>query len=140
LLWGDPHIDSFDKARVDFFREGIFWLVKSARVQIQGRYLATPFTNGLSAFNTIAVGGPFLGGHVLKVGPMENGQITWDNQPVLGAFPSVLDLSSSGLGKISYNGEGQLVDPAEGHVDKKSRPRGFPRSRALAGAPMGQPY
>jgi len=113
---------------VDFFRQGIFWIVKSGQVEIQGRYLATPFTNGLSAFNTIAVGGPSLRGHVFKVGPMENGQITWDNQPVLGTFPSVLDLSSSGLGKISYNGEGQLVDPAEGHVDKKVVHVDFPGS------------
>jgi len=116
LVWGDPHMETFDSSRADFYDEGDVWLVKSAQVSIQARYKATPFTNGLAATNAIAVGGPFLEGHVLKVGPMENGQITWDNQPVLANFPSEFD--AAGLGKISYNGEGQLVDDAQANLDR----------------------
>jgi hypothetical protein len=114
-LWGDPHIQTFDKSRADFFGEGIKWIVKSETVHIQGRYKATPFTNGLAATNAVAVGGPFLQGHVLKVGPMENGQITWDNQPILGAFGT---FDAAGLGSIAYNDQGELVDEAQSHLQR----------------------
>jgi hypothetical protein len=115
LIWGDPHIQTFDNSRADFFGEGIKWIVKSDRVHIQGRYKATPFTNGLAATNSVAVGGPFLNGHVLKVGPMENGQITWDNQPILGAFGT---FDAAGLGTINYNDQGELVDEAQSHLQR----------------------
>jgi len=116
LVWGDPHIETFDHSRADFYDEGDVWLVKSSQVFIQARYKATPFTNGLAATNAIAVGGPFLEGHVLKVGALENGQITWDNKVVLTEFPSEFD--ASGLGMISYNDEGLLVDDAQSHLEK----------------------
>jgi hypothetical protein len=115
LIWGDPHIQTFDNSRADFFGEGIKWIVKSDSVHIQGRYKATPFTNGLAATNSVAVGGPFLNGHVLKVGPMENGQITWDNQPILGAFGT---FDAAGLGTINYNDQGELVDEAQSHLQR----------------------
>merc|ERR1719282_811686 len=41
LVWGDPHIMTFDKKRVDFYTQGEYWIVKSSTVQIQGRYKAT---------------------------------------------------------------------------------------------------
>jgi len=116
LILGDPHIQTFDKSHANFYGEGIKWLVKSAQVRVQARYKATPFTNGLAATQSIAVGGPFLQGHVFKVGPMENGQLTWDNQPVLSGFPSTFD--AAGLGTISYNSEGNLVDSAQSHLER----------------------
>merc|ERR1712127_506838 len=88
LIWGDPHIQTFDGSFPNFYGEGEFWVVKSPEVSIQARYLATPFTNGLAATHQIAVGGPFLNGHKVVVGPMENGQITMDGQPILQGFPS----------------------------------------------------
>jgi len=117
LLWGDPHVETFDHGFPNFYDEGEFWVVKSPVVSIQGRYLATPFTNGLSATHQIAVGGPFLNGRRIVVGPMENGQITMDGQPILQAFPSTLDDSSSGI-QLSYNSEGKLVDNAQGHLER----------------------
>jgi len=117
ILWGDPHVETFDHGFPNFYDEGEFWMVKSPQVQIQGRYLATPFTNGLSATHQIAVGGPFMGGHTIVVGAMENGQIAMDGQPVLQAFPSTLDDPQHGI-KLSYNGEGKLVDNAQGHLVK----------------------
>jgi hypothetical protein len=116
LVWGDPHISTFDRSRADFYGEGIRWLVRSKEVSIQARYKATPFTNGLAATQAIAIGGAALQGHVLKVGPMESGQITWDDQPILTSFPSVFD--TAGLGRISYSAEGDLVDSAQSHLDR----------------------
>eukprot|EP00428_Durinskia_dybowskii_P060643 CAMPEP_0170381788 /NCGR_PEP_ID=MMETSP0117_2-20130122/14596_1 /TAXON_ID=400756 /ORGANISM="Durinskia baltica, Strain CSIRO CS-38" /LENGTH=542 /DNA_ID=CAMNT_0010637383 /DNA_START=138 /DNA_END=1763 /DNA_ORIENTATION=- len=110
LIWGDPHIRTFDNGRADFYGEGEVWIIKNQVVHIQAKYMATPFTNGLAATETLAIGGPFLHGHIFKVGPLETGSITWDGQPVLTLFPSTFD--PAGLGTIRYNGEGELVDNA----------------------------
>jgi len=117
LIWGDPHVETFDHGFPNFYEEGEYYLVKSPAVIIQARNLATPFTNGLSATHQIAVGGDFLGGRKIVVGPMENGQITMDGQPILQAFPSTLDDNEHGI-HLSYNAQGKLVDNAQGHLDK----------------------
>lgn len=116
LIWGDPHFDTFDHAFPNNFEEGEFWIVQSKMVWIQGRYLATPFTNGLSATHAIAVGGPFLLGHTVVVGPMENGDILVDGQPALTMFPS--STTVAGVATLSYNGQGNLVDAAQSHLEK----------------------
>jgi len=117
LIWGDPHINGFDApAHADFFFEGEVWMVKSADVHIQARYRATQFTHGLAATETIAVGGRFLQGHVVEVGPMESGKIQWDGKEILTEFPGSFDMA--GLGKIEYNGEGELVDNAMNHLER----------------------
>jgi len=120
LLWGDPHVETFDHGFPNFYEEGEYWVVKSDMVWIQARYLATPFTNGLSATHQIAVGGDFLSGHKIVVGPMENGQITLDGNPILTTFPSQYsDPTCGGSGiTLSYNGEGKLVDNAQGHLER----------------------
>jgi len=114
-MWGDPHIETFDHAFPSFYMEGEFWIVRSAEVWIQGRYLATPFTHGLAATHSIAIGGPFLSGRTLQVGPMENGQITFDRELILVDFPSVLQVAGVSL---TYNGVGQLVDQAQAHLER----------------------
>lgn len=116
LLWGDPHITTFDGLRSDYFGQGIVWMVKSAQVKVQVRYMATPYTNGLAATHDIVVGGPFLKGHVLKVGPLNGGHISWDGQPILEEFG---EFDPDGLGKLSYDDQGQLVDSAQEHVQKR---------------------
>jgi hypothetical protein len=60
VIWGDPHILTFDQKRVDFYTPGQYWLVKSASVWIQGEYRPTHATSGLSVMKKIAFGGPFL--------------------------------------------------------------------------------
>merc|ERR1719394_424318 len=117
LLWGDPHVETFDHGFPNFYDEGEFWVVKSTAVWIQARYLATPFTNGLAATHQIAVGGAFISNHKIVVGPMENGQIVMDGTPILTTFPSQFRDDSCGC-VLSYNGEGKLVDNAQGHLDK----------------------
>jgi len=117
VMWGDPHVETFDHGFPNFYNEGEYWVVKSPQVSIQGRYLATQFTNGLAATHQIAVGGPFLNGRTIVVGPMENGEITLDGQPALQAFPSTLDDAAQGI-KLAYNGQGNLVDDAQSHLVK----------------------
>jgi len=77
---------------------------------VQLRYLATTATNGLAIAHDIAVGGPFMNQHILRVGPLQGGKIIWDFQEILTAFG---EFDPAGLGKISYDNKGQLLDSAQ---------------------------
>lgn len=115
-LWGDPHVETFDNSFPSLLSEGEYWIVKSKDVQIQGRFLATPFTHGLAAMHSVVVGGPFLHQHAIQVGPLDNGFISYDGRPILQTMPSTFNVD--GLGTLVYNDHGQLVDPAQGHLKK----------------------
>lgn len=78
--------------------------------------MATPFTEGLAATHEIAIGGSDLNGHTIRVGPMEGGKILIDGQPALTSFPSSQDIL--GAGYLSYNSDGNLVDKAQGDLEK----------------------
>mmetsp|Transcript_43709 Transcript_43709/g.113529 ORF Transcript_43709/g.113529 Transcript_43709/m.113529 type:complete len:381 (+) Transcript_43709:2-1144(+) len=106
-LWGDPHVVTFDGATPSFLGEGEQWIVKTESISIQGRYLATPFTNGLSATHQIAIGGAFMGGKTFVVGPMEGGTITCSNVPILSGFPSE---GACGGATVAHNSLGEAVD------------------------------
>mmetsp|Transcript_33213 Transcript_33213/g.98880 ORF Transcript_33213/g.98880 Transcript_33213/m.98880 type:complete len:471 (-) Transcript_33213:92-1504(-) len=82
-IYGDPHIESFDLKRADYYTPGEYWLVKSSTVWIQGKYRATEMTNGLAATNEIGLGGPYLKGHKLIIGV---NSIMWDGQSIGGGF------------------------------------------------------
>jgi len=116
LLWGDPHVHTFDHAFVNFYGQGVWWIVKSPKIHIQGRFLATPYTKGLAAMSNIALAGPAMRGHTVTVGPMEGGQILVDDQPACTAFPSTCGVP--GVVTVAYNGQGRLVDPAQSHLVK----------------------
>jgi len=103
-LWGDPHILTFDHMRSDYYSRGEFWIVKSDNVWIQGRYLPTRITSGLSVTKSIAVGGPFLKGHKLIVAVRST---TWDSQQVLTGFPS--EFNVPGIVNMRYNNVGTLL-------------------------------
>jgi len=109
LMWGDPHIKTFDGGRPSFYGEGEYWIIKSRQVWIQGRYLATPYTEGLSAVNKVIVGGPFLQGHKIAVGTVESGDFTVDGASICSNFPCSYQLGN--LASITYNSFGELPDP-----------------------------
>merc|ERR1719254_30005 len=60
LVYGDPHINTFDGEHANYYTAGEYWIVRSATVSIQGQYAATAATNGLAVTKKIAIGGPFL--------------------------------------------------------------------------------
>lgn len=118
MFWGDPHIQTFDKARPSFYGEGEFWIVKSATVHIQGRYMGTVYTHGLAATNKIVVGGPFLKGHTIAVGPLEGegSGIFVDGKPELSSLSSTFNVH--GLATLTYDSSGKLVDEAQSKFGK----------------------
>jgi hypothetical protein len=90
--------------------------VKSDRISIQGRFMATPFTNGLAAMHQIVVGGLAMGTDTVTVGPMDNGQITCNGQPIALEFPSQ---TSCGSATVDYDANGAVVDQANKDLQKK---------------------
>merc|ERR1719296_246929 len=72
LLWGDPHLVSFDGARPSFYGNGEYWIVKNDDVHTQGRFMGTKYTYGLAATQKVAIGGRFLKNHIIEVEPMEH--------------------------------------------------------------------
>jgi len=102
-LFGDPHIMTFDHKRVDFYTPGEYWIVKSATVHIQARYRPTHTTSGLSVTKELAVGGPFLQGHVLRISALD---ASYDGAPILTTFPSTF---SNELVQIQLNSIGETM-------------------------------
>jgi len=113
VVWGDPHILTFDKKRVDFYTPGQYWLVKSDTVWIQGLYLPTQATSGLSVMKKIAFGGPFMQGHKLIVGAIS---ASFDGAPILGGFPSAFHTD---LVDAQFNGQGATMQ--DGRAGKALR-------------------
>jgi len=103
IVWGDPHIKTFDQKRVDFYTQGQYWIVKSQQVQIQGLYKPTHATSGLSVLKEIAFGGPFMQNHKLIIG---TNTASWDGQPIIGGFPANFVNS---IVQVHYDGQGQTL-------------------------------
>jgi len=83
MFWGDPHVVTFDGSRPSFYGDGEFWIVKNAQVSIQGVYRGTQYTYGLAATHKVAIGGAFIGNHIIQVDVMENdGKITIDGREI----------------------------------------------------------
>jgi hypothetical protein len=106
ILYGDPHLITFDGARADYYSQGEYWVVKSDTVQIQGRYMPTVYTHGLSVTKELMIGGPFLGGHKLRISAKA---ASWDGQPILASLPSQWSNAQPPV-SIQYNDQGGLVD------------------------------
>jgi len=125
MLYGDPHVVSFDNSRrlrelgatehtelwtqiIPTYREwntflgsGDFWIVRSEAISIQGRYGQRGWIYG------VAVGGSFLQGHKFAVGSSDDSGsgwdgflMTWDGSTVLESFPS--EFSVDGLIRVRY--------------------------------------
>jgi hypothetical protein len=113
LLWGDPHVITFDQQNDDksqaisFYGDGDFEIVQSSTVEIQGRFEGTKYTEGLAATNQIVVGGPFLSNTKIEVGTQESGILTVNGQAVIPSFPGTY----TGAGfTITYTGQGRVPD------------------------------
>lgn len=119
VLWGDPHIKTFDHSRLVFYSEGDFWIVKSPTITIQGRFQATDWTRkndktDYSSMTSIVVGGSFNDHHKIEVQSML-GRITCDGIDVLSQF----GVRTCGRGKIVYDAQGALVDQAMAFLQHK---------------------
>jgi len=114
LLWGDPHVETFDHGFPNFYSAGEFWIVKTKVLWIQGDFRPTPYTNGLAATIQIAMK---VQSNTVIVGPIQNGQITINGVPQCTTFPSTCG-SADGVIRVAYNGQGNLVDAAQGHLVK----------------------
>jgi len=98
-IWGDPHVVTFDGGLTGqgkgnaaaMLSSGDFWLVKGARIRIQGRYLGNGGSRGPSSLRAVAVSGDFLKNHTFVIQPMD-GKVMWDGEEVLSDFPSVFEL------------------------------------------------
>merc|ERR1712019_18448 len=122
ILFGDPHIMSFDHKRVDFYTQGEYWIVKSEQVHIQARYRPTHMTSGLSVTKEIVFSGPFLKCNVLRLSALA---ASWNGQAIIPSFPS--DYTND-LVQIHYNSMGATMqDGREGkalHVVHITMPGG----------------
>jgi len=118
MVFGDPHVLSFDGQRSDYYTPGEYWIVKSETVKIQGKYQPTPITNGLAVTNSIAISGSFINGHVLIVRSLDQSPFTtYDGQPILRGFPSHF-VSPDGLVHIHYDSNGNTMQ-YEGRYNKQ---------------------
>lgn len=104
-IFGDPHVQTFDGQGVSFYSQGEYWIVKSTTVHIQARYLPTPVTNGLGVTKELAIGGPFLDGHTLRISAQS---ASWDGEPILGGFPDEWSNDDPPVG-IVLNSEGAVL-------------------------------
>lgn len=119
VLWGDPHIKTFDKSRLVFYSEGDFWLVKSPTVSIQGRFQATDWTRkndhtDYSSMTSSIISGSFVENHKIEVQSML-GKIYCDGKEILNEF----GVASCGTAKLFYDGKGKLVDQAMAFLPHK---------------------
>jgi len=122
IIWGDPHINTFDHKRVDFYTPGQYWIVKSSTVSIQGLYKPTHATSGLSVMKEIAFGGEFMQGRKLIIGTTD---ATFDGKPILGGFPSNFQ---NALFSAKYDATGETMQKGRNgkalHAVHLSLPRG----------------
>jgi len=110
LIYGDPHVITFDGSRASFYSAGEYWAVKSDTVWMQGRYAPTVVTNGLSVMKEIAIGGPFLKSkdgrdNILRVSALS---ATWNGVPIIPGFPDRWDSQDPPV-QVVTDSSGQIL-------------------------------
>jgi len=124
-IWGDGQVSVFDKARVSwmawflsFFwkpalqtdltapEQGVFWLVNSDDVKIQGLYSMSRKSKQAS-LKGIAVGGTFLHGNILRAGAVDK-KVWWNDEEILKGKGS--DFIVQDLVKAKYAADLPLVE------------------------------
>merc|ERR1712151_361196 len=69
-------------AKVDVSDEGVFWLVKSKDVFIQGQYSKSESDANRSNLVSVAAGGGFLKNNTFVIRPL-TGKMTWNGEEIL---------------------------------------------------------
>mmetsp|Transcript_68922 Transcript_68922/g.183618 ORF Transcript_68922/g.183618 Transcript_68922/m.183618 type:complete len:748 (+) Transcript_68922:211-2454(+) len=89
LAWGDPHFETFDGQKMNYYGPGEYYLVQSPVVMVQGKYEINPKWPKAAVMTSFAVGGAVMRGHRLVV---ENNKgvakVLYDGEPILQEFPS----------------------------------------------------
>jgi hypothetical protein len=114
IIFGDPHVVTFDKAHEDYYTTGEYWLVNSTRVKVQIQYGTLPMTNGLSVTKALAIGGEFLQGNLLSIGLRDdqgNTKVYYNGATVLKGFPAHFQSSNPRI-DITYNESGDIMQPS----------------------------
>jgi hypothetical protein len=123
-IYGDPHVQTFDGQHASFYSVGEYWIVKSSTVQIQGRYLPTPVTNGLAVNKEIIIGGPFLQDHKLRISALG---ASYDGTPIITGFPDSWENANPSI-KVTTDSSGELLQQGRAgkamHVVHVSLPLG----------------
>ncbi|CAK0868679.1 unnamed protein product [Prorocentrum cordatum] len=109
-IFGDPHVITFDGQSASFYSQGEYWTVKSTTVWIQGRYMPTPVTNGLSVMKEVAIGGPFLESkdgtkNILRISSLS---ATFNDVPIIAGFPDAWE-NQDPMIKVVSDGNGQVM-------------------------------
>jgi len=106
-------VRTFDGSHASFYSQGEYWMVKSMTVWIQGRYLPTPITNGLSVVKEVAIGGPFMQSadgsqNILRISALS---ATFNGAPIIPGFPDqftnvdpAVEVTTDGSGEILQQG------------------------------------
>jgi len=121
LAWGDPHFLGFDVAKdgdlfaqqhFDHYGTGVYWIVNSPNVWVQGYYSpASRHRVSATYLRKVAISGPFLGKNTIMV---ETSNIWWNGQEHIMDFAKSGDQSWSGvngqvIGACSANQDGVSV-------------------------------
>jgi len=106
IVYGDPHSESFDAHHNDYYASGEFYIIKSTQFIVQGRFLPTHITRGLSVTKEITIGGSLLQGKVLRI---SSTSVTLDTRPILTTFPSSYKVA--GVFDVTYNDHGKILQP-----------------------------
>jgi len=115
-LWTDPHFRVFDyvgrQSKLDIYRYGTYWLVKSTPVWIQGFYHSRlKGRPSRSWMIKLAVGGPFLRGNTFMIEGTDLGLQVWWNENTV--------LAGSTSGVTVFNASDSLVNASR--YDSMSR-------------------
>jgi len=94
-MWRQAYTN-LDAYITTFMDSGDYWLLKSPQISVQARY------EGLGGVCEVAVGGPFLQGHVFRVSHQASIHITWDGEPVLPSYPGPEFSDEQGLIRASF--------------------------------------
>ncbi|CAK0812229.1 unnamed protein product [Prorocentrum cordatum] len=119
-IFGDPHVVTFDGQSASFYSQGEYWIVKSTTVSMQGRYMPTPVTNGLSVMKEIAIGGPFLEGkdgtkNILRISSL---RATFNDIPIISGFPDAWE-NQDPMIKVVTDGSGQVMQSSRTGKDMR---------------------